>query len=124
GITVVSRIVIAKVNRDKKFSTSEYGKNIMNLSNYLFKVFAVIGYKKQKGMTIEEYFIYLYKNNLVSKDMFKKLSLCMRKACYSAKDISEQEYKSFKEDVENIVEIQYNELSLKDKLKFRVIYTL
>ena len=48
----------------------------------------------------------------------------MRKACYSATDISEHEYKSFKEDVENIVEIQYNELSLKDKLKFRVIYTL
>lgn len=123
-LAVVIRLLITRIKRNREFNTPKYKENVTKLAKYFFKACGFFGCKKEDSMTIDEYLSLLYNESLVTKDMLRPMSWGLKKASYSTLDISEEEYRQFKEDVENIIEIQYNELSLKDKFIFRIVYNL
>ena len=108
-LTAFVRVLVIKIRRKKEFNSSEYRDNIVSITKYFFKVCSFLGVKKEQGMTIDEYLSILHKERLVTTEML---------------NISEEEYRHFKEYVENVVEIQYNDLSLKDKFLFKIVYNL
>ena len=52
------------------------------------------------------------------------MSMKINKATYSNEDICEDELEYVKTNVENIIKIKYNNLSLKQKILFKYIYNL
>ena len=97
---------------------------IVGLYKYLCDVFGYLGVNKDKGMTIDEHFINAYTKGYAKKEILDKIASNVKKVAYSNETISDEDYIYVKTQVENIVKIPYNELSLKDKIKFKYIYNL
>ena len=73
-------------------------------------------------MTVDEYFMEIRKNKVVEEDLLNLISDDYKKAGFSSQGISEEEYNYVKGYIEKTVKIKYNELSLKDKVRY--IFTI
>lgn len=116
------RILIRNIDWNNKLNSKEYNTNMIWLVTYLFKVFAFLGYERKKGMTVDEYFMEIRKNKVVEEDLLNLISDDYKKAGFSSQGISEEEYNYVKGYIEKTVKIKYNELSLKDKVRY--IFTI
>ena len=83
-----------------------------------------LGVSKQIDMTIDEYFAHIVEKGICDKKLMDKIGGKINKAAYSGETILDEDVNYIKTQVENIVKIQYNGLSLRDKIKFKLIYNL
>ncbi|MBE5934624.1 MAG: transglutaminase domain-containing protein [Lachnospiraceae bacterium] len=127
-IIAIFRFVGKRYSRNKKFKNKNKSLAIYYVYSYLCDVMGFFGVKREKGMTIDEYFVKVFdkvfNKGEVNLETLTGIAKCIKKAAYSNEEIVQEDYEYVKSQVENIVKIQYNELSLKEKIKFKLIYNL
>ena len=104
-----------------KLNSKEYNTNMIWLVTYLFKVLSFLGYERKKGMTVDEYFLEIRKNKVVEDDLLNLVSEDYKKAGFSTQGISKDDYIYVKGYIEKCLKIKYNELSLKDKIRYMIM---
>ena len=115
------RILIRNIDWNNKLNSKEYNTNMIWLVTYLFKVLAFLGYERKKGMTVDEYFLEIRKNKVVEDDLLNLVSEDYKKAGFSTQGISKEDYIYVKGYIEKCLKIKYNELSLKDKIRYMIM---
>ena len=133
AIIVVSIVLIivglVRLGKKKKlrrwqFNNEDKAKAIYYVYNYICDVMGFLGIKKQKDMTIDEFFADIVERGICDEQNIKKIANRIKKAAYSDELILDEDLNYIKTQVENIVKIQYNGLGLKDKIRFKLIYNL
>ena len=119
-LIVVSKYIYEKIRKNRRINSEDYNTNMIWLVSYLFRVFKFYGCERRHGITVDEYFTEVKKKHIVEDKLLDKVSLEYKKAGFSDKGINETDYKEIKEYVEKTVKIKYNDLSLKEKIKFQI----
>ena len=110
--------------RQLQFNNADKVKAIQYIYIYICEVMHFLGVSKQIDMTIDEYFAHIVEKGICDKKLMDKIGGKINKAAYSGETILDEDVNYIKTQVENIVKIQYNGLSLRDKIKFKLIYNL
>lgn len=120
-LCIVLQIFIKNMRWRYKLNSKEYNTNMIWLVTYLFKVLSFLGYERKKGMTVDEYFLEIRKNKVVEDDLLNLVSEDYKKAGFSTQGISKEDYIYVKGYIEKCLKIKYNELSLKDKIRYMIM---
>ena len=120
-LALCMKALLENIRRRQRLNSRDNNTNMIWLVSYLFKLFELLGYKRKKGITVDEYFEELKEKQIVDDDLLKRVSILYKKAGFSVKGISEIEYKEIKEYIEKTIKIKYNDLSLRDKIRFIIL---
>ena len=72
-------------------------------------------------MKVDEYVLEIRKNKVVEDDLLNLVSEDYKKAGFSTQGISKEDYIYVKGYIEKCLKIKYNELSLKDKIRYMIM---
>lgn len=120
-LCIFLRIFLKNMRWKYKLNSKGYNTNMIWLVTYLFKVLTFLGYERKKGMTVDEYFLEIRKNKVVEDDLLNLVSEDYKKAGFSTQGISKEDYIYVKGYIEKCLKIKYNELSLKDKIRYMIM---